>query len=87
MIVSRLRRLRFEREELERRKLTYEALQQETGLASSTLSRLLKNEPIDRIDGKTLDTLCQYFACGVGDLLEYVPDAQPAETKQTAQTH
>lgn len=87
MIVSRLRRLRFEKEEQERRKLTYETLQEETGLASSTLSRLLKNEPIDRIDGKTLDTLCQYFGCGVGDLLEYVPDAKPTEGKQTASDH
>jgi DNA-binding Xre family transcriptional regulator len=74
MIVSRLRRLRFEKEEREGRKLTYETLQEETGLAASTLARLLKPGPIDRIDGKTLDTLCRYFGCGVGDVLEFVPE-------------
>src|SRR5262245_25759663 len=42
MILSCLRRLRFEKEEQEGRKLTYEVLQQETGLSSATLSRLLK---------------------------------------------
>lgn len=73
MIVSRLRRLRFEKEEREGVKLTYEKLTEETGLASSTLSRLLKPGAIDRVDGSTLDTLCRYFSCGVGDVLEYVP--------------
>lgn len=76
MIVSRLRRLRFEKEEREGRKLTYETLQQETGLAFSTLSRLLKAGAIDRVDGKTLDVLCDYFDCGVGELLERIPDEQ-----------
>ncbi|MBV9851037.1 MAG: helix-turn-helix transcriptional regulator [Armatimonadetes bacterium] len=77
MIRSKLRRLRFEKEEREGRRLTYEALQEETGLASNTLARLLKPEPIDRIDGQTLSVLCRYFECGVGDVLEYVPDEQP----------
>jgi len=77
MIVSKVRRLRFEKEEREGRKLTYEALTKETGLAPSTLARLLKNEPIERVDGQTLETLCRYFDCSVGDLLEYVPDDEP----------
>ena len=86
MIRSKVRRLRFEKEEREGRKLTYETLTEETGLSSSTLSRLLKNDQIDRIDGQTLTTLCQYFNCGVGDLLEYVPDDVPeAHSAQTDQ--
>lgn len=78
MIVSRLRRLRFEKEEAEGRKLTYEVLTEETKLSPTTLARLFKTEPIDRIDGNTLDVLCRYFGCGVGDLLEYVPVGRSA---------
>ena len=44
MVVSKVRRLRFEKEEQEGRKLTYDTLQQETGLAPNTLARFLKNE-------------------------------------------
>ena len=86
MIISRLRRLRFEKEEREGRKLTYETLQQETGLAFSTLSRLLKSGPIDRVDGKTLDVLCEYFDCSVGDVLERVANGhiETVEAKELA---
>ncbi len=74
MIVSRLRRLRFEKEERDGGKLTYEKLTEATGLATTTLARLMKPGPIDRIDGSTLDALCRFFGCGVGDVLEYVPE-------------
>lgn len=77
MVISKVRRLRFEKEEKEGRKLTYETLQQETGLASNTLSRFLKNDPIDRFDGRTIDALCEYFDCGIGDILEYRPNTPP----------
>ena len=76
MIMSKVRRLRFEKQEQEGRKLTYTVMQQETGLAAATLASLLKNDPIERINGQTLDTLCRYFACGVGDVLEFVPDKE-----------
>lgn len=75
MILSKVRQLRFEKEEREGRKLTYEVMTEETGLSPSTLARLLRREPVDRIDGSTLSTLCAYFGCGVGDVLEYVPDS------------
>jgi hypothetical protein len=53
MIQSKLRRLRFEKEERDGTKLTYEKLTADTGLASSTLARLLKTDPVDRIDGQS----------------------------------
>lgn len=81
MIQSKLRRLRFEKEEKEGRKLTYETLREETGLASNTLARLLKPDPLDRVDAQTLDALCRYFECSVCDVLEYVPDA-PTEAQE-----
>ena len=35
-------------------------------------------QPIDRIDGSTLNGLCGYLGCQVGDILEYVPDPDTA---------
>ena len=80
MIYSKVRHLRFQKEERDGVKLTYETLGRATGLSPNTLARLLKREPIDRIDGQTLDALCRYFECNVGDVLEYVPDGEPLES-------
>ena len=82
MIRSKLRRLRFEKEERDGVKLTYETLTDKTGLASSTLARLLKAETVDRIDGPTLSVLCRFFECGVGDILEYLPDAEDEKSEE-----
>ena len=75
MIKSNLRRLRFEKEERDGVKLTYEKLTELTGLSSNTLAALLKSDPIKRVDGETLSSLCAFFGCTVGDVLEYTPDA------------
>ena len=74
MIRSKLRRLRFEKEERDGIKLTYEKLTEETGLSSNTLAALLKTDPIKRLDGDTLSAICAYFGVGVGEVLEYVSD-------------
>lgn len=79
MIRSKVRRLRFEKEEREGQKLTYEVLTQQTGLAPSTLARMLGTDPVERVDGKTLSALCRFFECDLCDLLEYVPDDLTAE--------
>lgn len=73
MIRSRLPQVKANKEVQDGRKITYEVLTKETGLSSATLSNLMQFEPIKRIDGSTLDALCGFFGCGVGDLLEYVP--------------
>ncbi len=83
MIRSRLRQLRFEKEERENTKLTYDVLTRDTGLAPSTLARLLKRGPIDRIDAQTLDALCRYFGVGVGEVLEFVPGEESTGTAET----
>jgi DNA-binding Xre family transcriptional regulator len=75
MVRSRLRELRTDWEAKNGRKLTYEVLQGSTGLAAATLARLFGFGPVDRIDGTTLGLLCAFFGCGVGDVLEYVPQA------------
>jgi DNA-binding Xre family transcriptional regulator len=85
MIYSKVRELRFRKEEEIGSKLTYEVMQRDIGLNPNTLSRLLGREPIKRIDGDTLAALCRYFGVGVGDLLEYVPSAAPAEAAEASE--
>lgn len=73
MIRSRLKRLRLDKEEIENRKLTYRTMAEEAGISSGVITRLMNGVP-DRLDTATVNTLCRYFKCSVGDLLEYVPD-------------
>ena len=73
MIRSRLKRLRLEKEEREGRKLTYRVISHETGLSPGVINRVI-NSDFAQISTETLDRLCAYFRCSVGDLLEYVPD-------------
>ncbi|MGI4790373.1 MAG: helix-turn-helix domain-containing protein [Janthinobacterium lividum] len=77
MVVSRMPRLKLGKEEREKRKLTYRVIASEAGISSGVVTRLMNGVP-DRIDTEIVDTLCRYFGCGIGDLLEYVPD----ETKE-----
>lgn len=79
MLLSKAPRLRFEKEQQDGEKQTYDRINAATGLSTSTLLRFFKREPLDRIDAGTIDALCRYFDCGLGDLLEYVPDGAPAE--------
>ena len=74
MIRSRLKRLRLEKEEAEGRKLTYKVIGEEASLSEGVIIRLM-NSQFDRVDTASLNALCRYFNCEVGDLLEYVPDA------------
>jgi DNA-binding Xre family transcriptional regulator len=46
---------------------------QDTRLTYSTVLRWAKRD-ITKIDTPTLETWCKYFNCGVGDILQYVPD-------------
>lgn len=74
MIYCRLKNLIAEKEFKERRKITYKVIQDETGLSSTTIAKLLAYKGVQRIDGSTLDKLCEFFGCQVGDILTYVPD-------------
>lgn len=74
MIYCRLKQLIAEKEFKERRKITYKVIQDETGLSSTTIAKLLSYKGVNRIDGTTLDKLCDFFGCQVGDILLYIPD-------------
>lgn len=66
MIRSHLGRL------LGERRMKIADLARETGIHRNALTLLYRDEAA-RIDVTTIDRVCAYFGCKVGDLLEYVP--------------
>jgi len=74
MIRSKLKWLRLAKEEKDGAKLSYRKIAEESGLSVGTVQRMMVGE-FDRIEVATIETLCWYFGCGVGDLLEFVPVA------------
>ena len=73
MIRSNLDLLRVQKERRESRKLPYRVIAEETGLSQGVLVRLM-GQTFDKVEKGTLGTLCAYFGCGIGDILEYVPE-------------
>lgn len=57
----------------ERRTVLLKDIAEVTGVHRVTLSKLANNKRYD-VRISTIDKLCAYFHCGVGDLVEYVPD-------------
>lgn len=55
------------------RKLRIAHVSRETGINRGTLTRLYY-ETTERFETDTLNTLCAFLDCTIGDLLEYVPD-------------
>ncbi|TMX46595.1 XRE family transcriptional regulator [Photobacterium damselae] len=55
------------------RKLKISDVVRETGINRSTVNRLF-HETNNRVDFDTLEKLCIYLECSVGELLELVPD-------------
>ena len=65
------------RELLDNRGMTQTELQNQTGLAYSTVNDLYNSKP-RRIELDTLDVLCDVLGVGCGDLLEHVSDKKRA---------
>ena len=55
------------------KKLKIADVVRDTGINRSTVTRLF-HETNNRIDFETLELLCNYLECGVGDLLEVYND-------------
>ena len=49
-------------------RLSQRELSRATGLSTATVNKLHNNE-FDRVDAATIEKLCDYFNCEVGDLL------------------
>jgi len=75
MIRTRIDLLRAEKSHREERKITYRVIEEETGLAITTVNRLATGKTA-RAEFGTLSTLCKYFEVSIGELLEYVPDQE-----------
>ena len=52
-------------------KVNIQTIHEETGLNRNTISNLY-HEKVSRIDFTTIDKLCDFFNCEVGELLEHV---------------
>ena len=55
------------------RRTTAEEIFQQTGISKSTLSTI-RNDKNTNISINTLNKLCKYFKCKVGDIMEYYED-------------
>ncbi len=59
-------------------------LAREAGVAYNTAYGLYRGTT-RRIDFDTVEKLCRFFGCGVGDLLVYRPDETPAQDEPAGQ--
>jgi putative transcriptional regulator len=61
------------RELLEKRGMAQTELQARSGLGYSTINALYHGKT-ERVEFSTLEAICEVLDCGVGDLIEYVPE-------------
>lgn len=52
-----------------------------TGISKTTLHKIY-NDQSSRIDFDTIDKLCEFLEVEVGDIFEYVPDAEDRDLKK-----
>ena len=71
MIYCRIRELIVKKGRDEKRDISYRVLSAKTGLSTSTIVKLASWDGIKRIDASTIEALCDFFDCTVGDLLVY----------------
>lgn len=69
MIYCRIKELIAEKERREQRAITYRTITAELGLSSATIVKLASYNGIKRVDASTLELLCDYFDCTVGEIL------------------
>ncbi len=75
MIRVLLKQLLDEKSFKERKRITLNEVSQETGISRATLTRV-SNIPGYNTNTNTLNTLCRYFECGPGELLELRDDEE-----------
>ena len=80
MIRFKLRELISRWEFKAQRRLTLTELGEATGIVRTTLSRMTGPKPFNSTTNN-LDELCRFFDCQIGDLVEYVHDADPPLAK------
>ena len=58
-------------------RLEWQHVSQATGIHRSTLSKMLNTRGYNATT-HNIDLLCRFFGCGVGDVMQYVPDEELA---------
>ena len=71
MVYCRIKELIAEKERDEKRDISYRVISAETGISTATIVKLASWDGIKRIDASTIEALCNFFNCTVGDLLVY----------------
>ena len=59
-------------------RITYADVSDATGISAATLSRWMTRK-VERFDGETVQALCEYFQCEVGELI-VLEEGEEAET-------
>ena len=67
------------RELLQKRGIAQTELQMRSGLGYSTINALYHGKT-ERIEFGTLEKLCEVLECGIGEILEYVPNVRKRRT-------
>ncbi|MBL3601174.1 MAG: helix-turn-helix transcriptional regulator [gamma proteobacterium endosymbiont of Lamellibrachia anaximandri] len=75
MIRVLLKKLLDEKSFKERKRITLNEVSQETGISRATLTRI-SNVPGYNTNTDTLNTLCRFFECEPGELLELRDDEE-----------
>jgi DNA-binding Xre family transcriptional regulator len=73
MLIINLKGLIEKKSAIERRKITYKVIEQETGIKALTLSRIATNHNYN-ISRKDIEKLLIYFNCQPNELMTLIPD-------------
>lgn len=63
--------------------MTSMELHRQTGIARTTISRMLNNEVVN-INMDTVDTICRTLGCTMEDLFVYIPDEEMTKADKLA---
>jgi putative transcriptional regulator len=72
-VYNRLKILLAEKEIKENRRISYDEIKEQTGIAASSISAWATND-IKRYDAKMIEAFCLFFDCEVEDLIVFERD-------------
>jgi putative transcriptional regulator len=75
MLIVNLKALIERKSAVERRKITYKVIEQETGVKALTLSRIATNHDYN-VSRKDLEKLLLFFNCQPNDLLTFIKEKE-----------
>lgn len=80
MIRFRLKELILDKEFKTGARITLSSIAQVTGIKQPTLSRIAGTRGYNTTTDN-IDTLCRFFGCKVGDIMEYIPDEDISDSQ------